>query len=515
MPDCPTIANSVRLIGERDEVDVAVIRRCYASAGVGLFVVGIAALWLANSAVKLTPSHLIAWSCTAGVCVAPLAASALRNWRAWLLEPLVTLYLGFIVYQVIGTLVIVHYYEHDAMNRFFHGTLVDVDPRGMLRACGGVSVGMALSTVGYCLTPRSHILKWAVPGLRPIARVSIRVCAVGFLAVGSLAQIVDLLASHVPTVFAFGQIVPKAVALGLAGVVLALWSRPRVRFGTVALVAVALAAIQAGIGLLALSKQAIAKPVMAVLLGEGLRKRGLMRGAVLAALPVLVVAAVASTVSVARELASSGSSSVEALKAAGGETQEVERVVWLRLSYAGTQAAVMAIYDSGIRGRDFQLIPWLVVPRLIAPSKPEITRGGQEYYEHLTGRTGSSDCPGLFVDGYFQAGWLGLGLSSLVTGLVLGLFAALAQMVMQRELWLLFPLVLMGHFVGVRFDGHFVPDVLGSAVFLLGGVSSLVLLGAFGRSLRPRGFLRTNPGCAEESQGSHWPNDGSKSSSKR
>jgi len=496
MPDCRTIANSIRLIGEKDEVDVAVIRRCYALAGAGLFVLGIAALWLANSATKLSPSHLIAWSCTAAVCVAPLAASALRNWRAWLLEPLVTLYLGFIVYQVIGTAVIVCYYEHDAVNRFLQDTLVEVDPRGMLRACGGVSIGMAFSTAGYCLTPHSQIVKFAVPGLRPIARVNIRVCAAGFLAVGSLAQIVDLLASHVPTAIAFGQIVPQAVALGLAGVVLALWSRPKVRFGTVALIAVALAAIQAGIGLLALSKQAIAKPMMAMLLGEGLRKRGLMRGAVLAALPVLVVAAVASTVSVARELASNGSSSIEALKAAGREPREDEGAVLLRLSYVGTQAAVMAVYDSGIRGRDFQLIPWLVVPRLVAPSKPSITRGGQEYYEHLTGRTGSSDCPGLFVDGYFQAGWLGLGLSSLVTGLVLGLFAALAQMVMQRELWLLFPLVLMGHFVGVRFDGHFVPDVLGSAVYLLVGVSIVLALSAFGRSLRPRVFLRTKPGRA-------------------
>jgi hypothetical protein len=500
MPECPTITNAAHLISERDEVDVDVIRRCYALAGAGLLVLGIAALWLADSAVKLGASYLSAWSCIASVCVAPLAATALRNWRAWLLEPLVTLYLGFIVYQVIGTLVIVRYYDHDAMNRFFQGTLVDVNPRGILRACGAVSIGMALSTAGYLLTPHSFLVKWAAPKLRPIARVNIRVCAVGFLGIGVLAQIIDLLASHVLTVFAFGQIVPKAVALGTAGVVLALWCRPTLRFGTVAWIAVTLAAIQSGLGLLALSKQAIAKPIMAVLLGEGLRKRGLIRGVVLAVLPILVVAAVASTITLARELASEASSRVEALKAVGEETREIDKVVWLRLSYAGTQAAVMSLYDSGTQGRDFELIPWLAVPRFVAPGKPSITRGGLEYYEHLTGMTGSSDCPGLFVDGYFQAGWLGLALSSLVTGLVLGQFAALSRVIMQHQLWMLFPLVLMGHFVGVRFDGHFVPDVLGSATFLFAGVSVVLLLGAVGHGLGPAGFARTKRERREQSQ---------------
>ncbi len=140
---------------------------------------------------------------------------------------------------------------------------------------------------------------------------------------------------------------------------------------------------------------------------------------------------------------------------------------WQRLSYVTSQGAAIDFYDAGRGGDEFRLIPWLLVPRVIAPQKPVITEYGSDFYYKISGQRGSSTGQGIFVSGYYNAGWGGLIVAAAVCGWILAQTSSAALAVLERRALVLLPLALFGVYIAFRIDGHFLADYLGAFVFFL------------------------------------------------
>lgn len=140
---------------------------------------------------------------------------------------------------------------------------------------------------------------------------------------------------------------------------------------------------------------------------------------------------------------------------------------WGRLCYTPSQGAGLYFYDAGSGGDDFKLIPWLFVPRILAPNKPIITQAGGDFHTKIRGRAGSSTGQGIFATGYYNGGWTGLVVASALCGWVLAQTSAVARAILSRRALLLLPFALLGVHMAFRIDGHFVADYLGAFMFML------------------------------------------------
>lgn len=167
---------------------------------------------------------------------------------------------------------------------------------------------------------------------------------------------------------------------------------------------------------------------------------------------------------------------LDGFQSSSRQTVEGEYHPWARFCYTPPLAAGMDFYDSGRGGEDFELLPWLFVPRFVAPDKPVISRSGADFYTKVTGQTGSSTGLGIFVSGYYNGGWLGLLVASALCGWVLAQTSRVAVEIVSRRSLVLMPFAFMGVYMAFRIDGHFIVDYLGVFIFLL---YPLLLVSAF------------------------------------
>jgi hypothetical protein len=156
---------------------------------------------------------------------------------------------------------------------------------------------------------------------------------------------------------------------------------------------------------------------------------------------------------------------------------------WQRLNYLPDQAHAMRFYDRGNGGRDAELVKWLVVPRLLVPSKPVMSTAGIDLHEKIDGHRLSSTGIGVFVDGYYNAGWVGFCAAILIVGFALRLVSEIAWGVLEGESLLMYPLMFVAVMMGLRIDGWLLVDYVGQAIVAAG-----LLVGFLGIAsvLRPR-----------------------------
>lgn len=147
---------------------------------------------------------------------------------------------------------------------------------------------------------------------------------------------------------------------------------------------------------------------------------------------------------------------------------------WGRLSYTSAQAASIDFYNSNDGGKDATLIPWLFIPRFLAPNKPVMTDTGTEFYTKMTGNFGSSTSPGIFINGYYNLGWIGLIFGSIICGLILAEMAAISRVIILNKNYLLYPIMFSSIYIAFRVDGTILSDYIG--VFVIVVYSILILL---------------------------------------
>ena len=149
---------------------------------------------------------------------------------------------------------------------------------------------------------------------------------------------------------------------------------------------------------------------------------------------------------------------------------DIDRVgysFWSRISYVVMDASAVRFYDDGQGGDETRLIPWLFVPRILFPNKPVISDLGTEYFIKLTGNEGSSIGFGVFTDGYYNFGWIGVIIFGAIYGLILRQTSLVSSNIINNNIQLIYPLALFGVIMGYRIDGKFIVDQLGMFVILI------------------------------------------------
>jgi hypothetical protein len=241
------------------------------------------------------------------------------------------------------------------------------------------------------------------------------------------------------------------------------------------LAAIALALVQCAIGLVLFNKSAVMLPLAAVMAGLAWRF-GSMR-----VIPLGVIALIAAFMMIGGPTAYARNSlgfqerSIEArwttffdgLSDLWDGKPDADYSAWARLCHVPVQAAALDFYDNGDGGDDLGLVPWLPIPRMFAASKPIITRSAVDFNVKLTGSDTSSTGMGVFVSGYYNAGWLGLVLAGALGGLLLSQTSAVAASIVEQRAFLMLPLVMLGLYMAFRVDGHIVADYLGSFVVFI------------------------------------------------
>jgi len=167
----------------------------------------------------------------------------------------------------------------------------------------------------------------------------------------------------------------------------------------------------------------------------------------------------------------------------GGESHLRQREIsgswWSRLNYLPAQQSAVHFYEQERGSDDLERLMWIFVPRLLFPDKPEMTGAGIDLTEKVTGTRHSSTGIGVFVDGYYIFGWLGVLLASVTYGLALRAYSMIGRAVVRNRAVVMYPLVFMGLYAGLRADGWWLTDVAGPMVLAL---VLLILFRAFSRA---------------------------------
>ena len=281
--------------------------------------------------------------------------------------------------------------------------------------------------------------------------------------------------------------------LAVVAVFLAAAYRGRLK-NTMRFVAVGVAALLTLVGAVQFSKTEMLIPTAALLAGLGSRY-GLRRVLPLG-LMLLVVGYIAISTTAAEgraTLARRGGGDMlqrwQIFQAGWQNREELpaprQYGTWARLCYTPPQAAGLDLWDRGLGGDGISMLPWVFVPRVLAPGKPEITKTGRELHEKITGQSLSQSGQGIFASGYYAGGWWGFGLASVLCGWILAQTTAMARAILSSHAALFLPLCLLALYMAFRIDGDFVSDYIGTFVFMLYPVMAASLLLA-PQGLRPR-----------------------------
>lgn len=179
-------------------------------------------------------------------------------------------------------------------------------------------------------------------------------------------------------------------------------------------------------------------------------------------------------------------------QATRGLGEEEQYGAWARLCYTPPQAAALNYRDAGDGGDGFRLLPWILVPRVVAQDKPEITKTGREFNAKVTGSETSSTGQGIFASGYYHGGPWGFMLASVLCGWILAQSSAISRAIIARRALLLLPLCLLGLYIAFRIDGDFVADYAGAFVFILYPILVIAFV-ASATGLRQRGHSLREP----------------------
>lgn len=228
-------------------------------------------------------------------------------------------------------------------------------------------------------------------------------------------------------------------------------------------------------GLLLLNKSAFLYPWLIVLFGTYLRRPSMRWVALTVLIFALALVALTKPIGEARNLVGTSldlESRVTVLQAvflpdAEEGAEDYGSGAWSRLCYTVPQIAAVDLYDRGLGGNDLELVGWVLLPRALFPEKPVITRSGPDFTAKVTGNETSSTGMGLFVNGYYNGGWVGLVITSALAGVLLAIYAAVSRAVVASGSMLLLPVALLGAFTGFRVDGHFLSDIWGSFAMVM------------------------------------------------
>ncbi len=468
-------------------------RKKWARLGISFLLYGIPAQVAAVSATWSEWWVHGAW-CVGGFLLAfPIIVRAVRRGAQLVIQDhLVMFTAAFAVYFVVGAALLA-FGSADSIERAL--SYYQINASGALRADAVNAFGFGTAILAAAYSPHSWFERRVLEIGRACARLPPRLILLGFLTVSLIANAtvtISDISSESAVVAGSWRVLTQ---LSLVSVFLGISYRGRGR-RLVWLLATAVMAFEVVSGLLLLNKSKALLPIMAYVGGLSLR----CRPRVVVPVGVAVIASfyvgIGGVVSFGRKATiSSGWVSLEdrvqvlgdGVQSAAEDDPSADYYGWNRISYTVPQVAALEFYDSGRGGKDFQMIPWLFLPRALFPRKPIITQTGRDFHEKISGREGSSTGQGIFSSGYYNGGWFGLFVASALCGWILAQTSAIARAVLRQNALLLFPLALFGVKIAFRIDAVFLADWCGSFVIIAYAVvvgALLVRLTRLGRGAR-------------------------------
>ena len=150
--------------------------------------------------------------------------------------------------------------------------------------------------------------------------------------------------------------------------------------------------------------------------------------------------------------------------------------IWDRINYMSSQAAALDLYSEGNGGEGMSNIFWLFVPRFLNKDKPDVSSSSAKFSKKFRKHGGTRDSPGVFVEGYYNYGWIGLIFVSLLIGLVLKIYSVLIKSIIQKKLYSFYFIIFSGIWTSFRIDGLIITDYLGQLIIFLYFMILIILI---------------------------------------
>jgi len=357
-----------------------------------------------------------------------------------------------------------------------------------LRADAANGLGFGISVIVAAIAHGRWIERISSIAAVHVSKIPQHLIVILFLALGTLASVYLFLheLEFRENEELVAGIVSASGRFSLVAIVLAIAYRGK-REELLRPIAVLLGLFLSSSGLLLFNKTEVLLPLAAITIGAA------SRFGVRKVLPVALIGLVTTyllignLVNYGRQTTGdrdevSFSERLQIIKEGWSETRKLgedeEYGAWARLCYVPPQAAAIDLWDEGQGGDQFRLLPWVFVPRFLAPGKPEMTKTGREFNVKLNGNDRSSTGQGIFASGYYAGGIFGLILASALCGWVIALSSAVSRGIDRHDALALLPFRLLGMYIAFRIDGDFVADYAGTFVFILYPIFGVYLLGS-------------------------------------
>jgi hypothetical protein len=141
--------------------------------------------------------------------------------------------------------------------------------------------------------------------------------------------------------------------------------------------------------------------------------------------------------------------------------------LWDRFNYTSAQAAAIDYYNKGEEGDSLRNIFWLFVPRFLNKNKPDVSSSSARFAKKFRKFGGTRDSPGVFLESYYNLGWIGLIFVSSLIGLIIKIYSILIKAIILNRIYSFYFLIFSAIWTCFRIDGLFITDYLGQLVVFL------------------------------------------------
>lgn len=452
---------------------------------IGIYFIG---LGLITGMAAVVDRSNVGWLASGAWCVAaaaPLVIALKRSTQSGiqilLTDHLVMLCLAYLIYFVAGTSLLS---LGPQAQIDFALTYYDIDAMDAMRVNAVNSIGFGVLIIAAVFSNTNFLGGLVSRAAFGLEKIPSEVVILAFLVIGLFASVsvaaVDLFPSDAIVdggIRVLAKFCLIAIYLGIV------YSGPAEKMLRMASVATAI--LLAFFGLILFNKTEVLLPmgILAVAFSIKYRSPKILVGGLISLLVVFVL--IGNAVAWGRNtyvysggnvVASRLYNLVDGFSEGSDLTTEGEYHAWARICYTPSQVAGMNFYENGNGGSDFELIPWLVVPRAFAENKPIISGSGEGVHTKITGNVGSSTGLGIFVSGYYNMGWFGLVAASLMCGWIVAQTSRVALEIISRRVTAMLPFAFIGVYIAFRVDGNFVIDFIGLFIYLLIAIFAISLV---------------------------------------
>jgi len=158
------------------------------------------------------------------------------------------------------------------------------------------------------------------------------------------------------------------------------------------------------------------------------------------------------------------------------ENNDTKYSSYARISYINAQSAAVHFYDINDGSKDYLNLLYTFIPRFLYNNKPILTNSGVDLNYKIYGNDASAEGTGIFIDGYYNLGWFGLILGSMICGWVLSQISAIARIITTNKAFIYYPINFFGIFIAFRIDGTIISDYFGQFIIIFYAIFILFFL---------------------------------------